>query len=123
MVRQQRCGSHLQREHQQQGRTRSHGYHLFVARTSKYLLFSHTQSSNSVSGISSQWKATVHGRVYAFASVMVICTSICPKLARRNRSVTCSASLCGCPASSSHVFSLMPAVSTTSVSPSHRPTE
>ena len=41
----------------------------------------------------------------------------------RQRSVTFSMSLCGAPAASRNVFSLKHAVSTTSVSPSQRPTE
>src|SRR5439155_1364768 len=40
-----------------------------------------------------------------------------------NRSVMCNLSLCSWPAPSNHVRSLMPTVSTTSVSPSHFPTE
>src|SRR4029434_9811708 len=40
-----------------------------------------------------------------------------------NRSVTCSASVVGLPALSSHVFPLKPLLSTTNVSPSHLPIE
>ena len=46
---------------------------------SKYLLFSHTQSSNSVSGISIPWNETVHGFIYAFGSSIVISTFMRPK--------------------------------------------
>lgn len=38
---------------------------------SKYLLFSHTQSSSSVSATNSQENRAVHGFLYAFASSMV----------------------------------------------------
>src|SRR5262245_33632000 len=123
MVRQRGRRSYVQRKHEQKDRSRSHGRHLSFGRTSKYLLFSQTQSSSSVSGISSHWNATLHGLLYAFGPLIVICTSIVPKFARRKRSTTWSASLRGWPASSSRVFSWIPVVSTTSVSPSQRPTE
>src|SRR5262245_4356639 len=105
MVRKHRRRRDRQREHEDKDKHRSHGRHLSFGRTSKYLLFSQTQSSSSVSGISSHCNATLHGFVYAFGSSMVICRSIRPKFTRRKRSTTWSASLCGCPASSSHVFS------------------
>ena len=54
---------------------------------------------------------------------MVISKSMWPKSRRRRRSVTRRDSVCGCPALSSQPLSLNPAVVTTSVSPSHRPTE
>lgn len=65
----------------------------YFGTSSKYLLFSHTQSRSSVSGISSHPNDTVHGLAYAFGSSIVICTSMWPKSVRRNRSMMCSASL------------------------------
>src|SRR5262249_56973880 len=66
---------------------------------------------------------TVHGFVYAFGSSTVISISRLPKFGRRNRSVTLAASVNGLPMISSQPSSMRPLVSTTSVSPSHFPTE
>jgi hypothetical protein len=87
------------------------------------LLYSQIASSISVSALSAMFTLKPQGFTNAPGSVKV--TSICmwPKSARRNRSVTCSASVCDTPYRLTHVLSLNPALSTTSVSPSHRPTE
>ncbi len=70
---------------------------------------SQNASTSSVSGSSVSGALIVHGFTNALGSSMVIVNSMWPKSIRRNRSVTCSASLCGRPLSvSSHPPSLKP---------------
>ena len=72
---------------------------------------------------------TVNGFVYAFGSSSVMSISSLPKIGRRKRSVNFAWPLYGLPLTSSHPSygpSSAPRrllVSTTSVSPSQRPTE
>src|SRR5262249_12794347 len=92
-------------------------------RCSRSLLFSQTVSSSSPLVINRNCSVTVQGLLYAIGSSMVTCISSVPMFLLRNRSVTCSASVVGLPALSSHVFPLKPLLSTTNVSPSHLPME
>src|SRR2546422_1513261 len=96
----------------------------YCCRLPRSRLFSQRCSSSSVSGCrSNRIVSAVQGREYALGSSMVTASSMRPKLIRRNRSVIRSASVCGWPWLSSQLPSLKPAVSTTKVSPSQRPTE
>src|SRR5213593_610813 len=96
----------------------------YRSRIGRSRLFSQRCSSSSVSGCRvKRIVSDFHGREYAFGSSNVTSTSMWPKLTRRNRSVVRNASVCGWPLLSSQLPSLKPAVSTTKVSPSHRPTE
>jgi hypothetical protein len=63
------------------------------------------------------------GRRVGLGSFTVTCTSMRPKLTRRNRSVMVAALVSGLPFRSSQISSRKPFVSTTSVSCSQRPTE
>src|SRR5579863_6855762 len=86
--------------------------------------FSQAISNNSVSGSRRTFKFAVQGLVYAFGSSIVMAISMCPKSVRRKRSMTCSASVWGCPTPVSiQPRSLKPMVSTFSTLPSHIPTE
>src|SRR5437868_2054243 len=63
------------------------------------------------------------GFVYALGSSIVkLNTKVCGST-RLMRSIMWRSSVCGCPMGSSHVDSLKPTESTTSVSPSHLPTD
>src|SRR5207249_7856463 len=96
----------------------------YRSRIGRSRLFSQRCSSSSVSGCRvNRIVSDFHGREYALGSSIVTSTSMWPKLTRRKRSDVRSASVCGCPLLSSQLPSLKPAVSTTKVSPSHRPIE
>src|SRR4029450_10346334 len=83
----------------------------------------HAYSSSLVSGSSAHVSCTVHGLVYVLGSVSVNVCSMVPKFRRLNVCVMRARALIGWPMVSTRVKPLMLTVSTTSVSPSHRPTD
>src|SRR5436190_9931167 len=88
------------------------------------LLFSsQTYSFNDQSAWRVRAREDVHGCRYVFGSSIVTSYAIVSGPVRRYFSTTCSASLCWWPSVSTQVLSLKPTASTTSVSPSHLPTE
>src|SRR5262245_17450538 len=66
---------------------------------------------------------TVNGFSYEPGSMIVMSHASVFKSVLVNRSMVCSCVVCGCPSKSNQNLSLYPMVSTTNVSPSHRPVE
>src|ERR1700674_5128060 len=95
----------------------------FPTMCTKSFSFSQISSITSSSGTYTMGTFALQVLVYAAGSSMISSSSICPKSGRRNRSVMCVDSVCGCPSMSSQPSLLRPLVSTTSASPSHRPIE